>query len=602
MDSRGTVKVISSLFRENNKHGIYVETTSGLIGLEKVNASKNHYSGMLINTGSILLSVSDSNFDNNNRSGLRITNQLNTTINISDTQFKGNTGNRSHGLYLVDFKGDCNVELSKLNIVGNTGSNGASFERISLANLIITSSKLDENGWHGLSIAGVSCHKGTFRNISTSRNAQSGINVSGGNFNVSLVSWTSVSNSRNGFYLENQAGKVNVNGCLVNDNTLDGLVFFDGAYVRLNAALIQKCTLSNNRYGVRFKLHRHTGLMNYRVIVADSTIANNTVGGCEFFAGSCSNPHRNRYLKLSFERNKVMGNKKYGLFFYGPEQSEVEATVQNNTMQENTGYALGLEYKTNCSASRLFPVLVNVQGNIFTQNKGEYIVFVNFKSLTSVHQMSISQNSFFKNQKVPKFSKHYIRVKTQTVLAISKGNVTVMRNAFDNPMFPHEIAALSMDHEIMHQAIENWWGTSDECKVKERIFDYEDRVELARIQYYPFLVYHNSTSVIIHNSTRALCFLQGTKVGGIVNQPITIPKNSGSYQVTGDVTVLSGGTLTIEENVTLEFDLKAVFLVYGELKVKGTSTNRVRFTSKKPSQKTLRLVDGPGPWKGRLEM
>ena len=87
-----------------------------------------------------------------------------------------------------------------------------------------------------------------------------------------------------------------------------------------------------------------------------------------------------------------------------------------------------------------------------------------------------------------------------------------------------------------------------------------------------------------------------------MNQPITIPKNSGSYQVTGDVTVLSDGTLTIEENVTLEFDLKAVFLVYGELKVKGTSTNRVRFISKKPSQKTLRLVDGPGPWKGRLEM
>ena len=602
METRGTVKVISSLFPENNKHGIYVETTSGLIGLEKVNASKNHYSGMLINVGSILLSVSDSNFDNNNHSGLRITNQLNTTINISDTQFKGNNGNRSHGLYLVDFKGDCNVVLSKLNIVGNTESNGAFFERLSLANLIITSSKFDENGWNGLSIAGVSCHKGTFRNISTSRNAQSGIYVSGGNFNVSLISWTSLSNSRNGFYLEKQAGKVNVNGCLVNDNQRDGLVFFDGGYVRLYAVLIQKCTLSNNRYGVLFTLRRYTGLMNYRVIVVDSTIANNTQGGCEFFSESCSNPHRNRYLKLSFARNKVMGNKKYGLFFYGPEQSEVEATVQNNTMKENTGYALILEYSKYCSASRLFPVLVNVQGNIFTKNKGEYIVFVNFKSLTSAHQMSISQNSFFKNQKVRKFSKHYIRVKTQTVLAISKGNVTVMRNAFDNPMFPHEIAALSMDHEIMHQAIENWWGTSDECKVKERIFDYEDRVELARIQYYPFLVYHNSTSVIIHNSTRALCFLQGTKVGGIVNQPITIPKNSGSYQVTGDVTVLSDGTLTIEENVTLEFDLKAVFLVYGELIIKGTSTNRVRFIPKKPSQKKLRLVDGPGSWKGRLEM
>ena len=603
IEARGRVNVLSSLFRGNSKHGIYVETISGLIGLKKVNSSKNYHSGMSIGVGSILLSVSDSNFDNNDHSGVRITNQLHTTINISDAQFKGNTRNhRNHGLYLLDFKEDCNVELSNLNIVGNTVSNGAFFERLSLANLVITSSKFDENGWNGLSIAGVSCHKGIFRNISTSRNAQSGIYVSGGNFNVSLISWTSLSNSRNGFYLEKQAGKVNVNGCLVNDNQRDGLVFFDGGYVRLYAVLIQKCTLSNNRYGVLFTLRRYTGLMNYRVIVVDSTIANNTQGGCEFFSESCSNPHRNRYLKLSFARNKVMGNKKYGLVFYGPEQSEVEATVQNNTMKENTGYALSLEYTKYCSASPLFPVLVNVQGNIFTKNKGEYIVFVNFKSMTSKHQMIISENSFFENQNVLKFLTNYARVKTQSVLAISKGNVTVKRNAFDNPMFPHEMATLYIDHEIMYQAIENWWGSSDECKVKERIFDYEDRVELARIHYYPFLIYHNSSSVIIHNSTRALCFLQGTKVGGILNESITIPRNSGAYQVTGDVTVFSDGTLTIEENVTLEFDLKAVFLIYGEIIIKGTSTNRVRFVPKKPSEKTVRLADGPGPWNGRLEI
>ena len=603
IEARGRVNVLSSLFRGNSKHGIYVETISGLIGLKKVNSSKNYHSGMSVGVGSILLSVSDSNFDNNDHSGVRITNQLHTTINISDAQFKGNTRNhRNHGLYLLDFKEDCNVELSNLNIVGNTVSNGAFFERLSLANLVITSSKFDENGWNGLSIAGVSCHKGIFRNISTSRNAQSGIYVSGGNFNVSLISWTSLSNSRNGFYLEKQAGKVNVNGCLVNDNQRDGLVFFDGGYVRLYAVLIQKCTLSNNRYGVLFTLRRYTGLMNYRVIVVDSTIANNTQGGCEFFSESCSNPHRNRYLKLSFARNKVMGNKKYGLVFYGPEQSEVEATVQNNTMKENTGYALSLEYTKYCSASPLFPVLVNVQGNIFTKNKGEYIVFVNFKSMTSKHQMIISENSFFENQNVLKFLTNYARVKTQSVLAISKGNVTVKRNAFDNPMFPHEIATLYIDHEIMYQAIENWWGSSDECKVKERIFDYEDRVELARIQYYPFLTNHNSSSVIIHNSTRALCFLQGTKMGGILNESITIPRNSGAYQVTGDVTVFSDGSLTIEENVTLEFDLKAVFLIYGEIIIKGTSTNRVRFVPKKPSEKTVRLADGPGPWNGRLEI
>ena len=605
MEIRGRISVISSLFRGNTKDGINVETSTGLIELEKVNSSKNHYSGMYMHVGSILLLVSDSNFDNNDLSGLFINNQLNTTINISDAQFKGNAGgsHRDYGLYLVDFKEDCNVQLSNLNIVGNTGSNGAFFEWLSLANLIITSSTFDENGWHGLSIASVSCHKGTFRNISTSRNANSGIFVSDGNFNLSLESWTSVSNSRDGFYLGKQAGMINVNGCLVSGNQKDGLVFFDGAYVRLDAVLIQKCTLSNNRYGVLFMLHRRTGLMNYRVIVVDSSMVNNTRGGCEFLTGSCATPHRNRYLKLTFARNKVIGNQMYGLFFYGPEHFEMEASVLNNTMRENTGYhALGLEYRTDCRAPPLFPVLVNVDGNIFAKNIGDYIVFVNFKSLTSKHQMIISQNSFFKNQNVRKFSTNYVRVKTQAVVAINNGNVTVTRNAFDNPMFPHEIATLYMEHEMMYQAIENWWGSRDECRVKERIFDFEDRVELARIQYYPFLVYYNSTTVIIHNSTRAVCCLQGTKVGGIVNQPITIPRNSGPYKVTGDVTVLSDGTLTIEENVTLEFDLKAVFLVYGEITIKGTSTNRVRFIPKKPSEKSVRLVDGPGPWKGRLHM
>lgn len=78
MEARGRVNVISSLFRGNNKHGIYVETISGLIGLEKVNSSKNHQSGMLIDVGSILLSVSDSNFDNNDHSGFA--SQTNLTL------------------------------------------------------------------------------------------------------------------------------------------------------------------------------------------------------------------------------------------------------------------------------------------------------------------------------------------------------------------------------------------------------------------------------------------------------------------------------------------------------------------------------------------
>ena len=142
----------------------------------------------------------------------------------------------------------------------------------------------------------------------------------------------------------------------------------------------------------------------------------------------------------------------------------------------------------------------------------------------------------------------------------------------------------------------------DECKVEERIFHFGDRTELAQIQYYPFLDSVHFNNVKVHNSTRSSCFLQGNRLGGTLNETVTLIKDSETYQVVGDVIVLPNGVLTIEENVTLEFPLQTVFIVFGQVVIKGTESKRVKLIPRKPLQKEMRLVGSSDPWAGILEI
>ena len=596
--AQGKLNVISSTFLKNQKHGVYVQNMTGSAGLVKVNSSENQESGIVFDGGTVSLLLSDNIIERNVVHGLHILNQLNATINISKAQFISSS--RSAGIYMLNFAEDCDIQLSNISSIGNSRDNGASFQRLSLTRLTVTSSLFDENAWHGLSFVDVVADELILKKISTSKNHHTGIYVSGGNTNLYIESWSSVGNFKDGFYLDKQDGIVDVKNCKVDGNRRDGLSLVDGNYVRLEAIDIQNCTVSNNRYGILFALSYSKGLVNYAVTVADTIIANNTLGGCEFYTVGCASYSNHRRLQLSFTGNKVKGNQNYGLYFFGPEIFEPNATVKNNVFEGNTGYTLRVVYSDRCHGSYPFPLIVNVLENIFFKNRGEYIIFVDYNTLPDRRFMIMKNNTLSNNKCVRQFPSKYIRTKTQAVLAVHGGNFTVEQNSFDNPLCPHEMTTLFKDHERVIQARENWWGSTDECNVKERIFDFEDRVELAQIQYYPFLVHHNSTHVKLHNDTRPLCFLRGTKLGGTLNRPVTLP-NGVIYQVTGDVIVLPKGILTMEENITLEFPLQAVFLVYGQVVIKGTNDKRVKFTPKK-RQEELRLVDGPGPWDGRLEI
>ncbi|XP_022804996.1 protein bark beetle-like isoform X1 [Stylophora pistillata] len=449
------------------------------------------------------------------------------------------------------------------------------------------------------------------KNVSTSRNYKYGLVIEQGVTNAMIDSWYSIGNQNDGLNLKRQEGKLLVNHCVVHSNRQNGLLLTDGQFRRLQSLQLNNCQVSeNSEYGVLFEINSAFSSYqdNYTITLSNSTISNNALGGFKLIPMFCywKAYSLHRRVKLLFVGNVVTANQKFGLLVDGPEWYEAKAVLANNTFKENIGFAIKIGYKnfsnSLCKVFNSFPVRVQIVANIFTKNIGEYTCFIDYNALPAKRQVIINKNWFLENQGIKSFSNSYIRTKTQAVIAATEGNITVEHNSFDNPSFPHDFAFFFKDHSRVILARKNWWGTRDECKIKDRIFDFEDRVELPRIQYYPFLLFRNSSSAQVHSGVRPSCFVRGNKISGILDEAVNITRYFSPYQVIGDVIIQPEGVLTIEHGVTLEFPLKGLFLVHGQIIMRGSSKERVNFIPKTPSAQKLRLVEGPGPWEGKVEI
>ena len=602
-NTQGKISVVTSMFLHNKHNGVNITEITGTLELTNVNCSKNQASGIVVDAGTLSFRMSDSLVEENGGQGLHILNQVNSTINIYNSQFIRNSN--GEGVYLQAFR-YCYVRLAEVLSLENS-QNGALFTRLSDTRLNFSSCKFDGNS--NIGVYATYFFRGglTLEKISTSNNYGSGYAFEFGNTNINIESSSSLGNDRDGFYVENQGGEVVLKGFVADGNKRNGLWFLDTESARLRSVHLLSCNVSGNiQYGVLFYLTYRFDQRpeNYIIKVANSTIFKNSLGGCMLYPADCGwgNDGWQRSVQLLFTGNKVMGNKKYGLDIYGPEWYVLSAVLVNNIYYENSGPALRVRHGRRCSYENSSPFNLQVSSNIFSKNKGENIFFVDCETLPTKCRVTIRNNTFLDNQRIRLFSSNYLRTKTQAVLAVKGGNVTIKYNSFINPLFSHELAALLKDREHVLLAEENWWGTRDECKIKDRLFDFEDRVELTQIQYYPFLDSYNSISPKLHDGVRPLCFLRGNNLGGILNHFLNITNPSDAYRVISDVTILSDGVLFIEGNITLEFPLKSVFLVQGKVIIKGNKKERVKFLPRGPLQQDIRLVGGPAPWEGVVEI
>lgn len=595
--TNGAVDIQSTTFLENRKQGLLIGNITGIINLRTVNSSKNHGTGIEIKYGSVVLNMSDCQVENNKGQGLHILHQVNSTLNISMTEIRSSGWD---GVYLQEISERSNVWID--NITSNENSNyGVRMKTVTADDLQVSMSIFNRNGIHGVFAEKVTPNVMSFQRVTISNNRASGAFLQRGRSNIRFNECSFVNNNNDGLHLFYQEGMLSLQQCFIDANTRHGL--YGSSYARLHSLHIQNSSIINSgEFGIYIVIYGDDQRKNdnYSITFRDCTIANNTQGGI-YFSPVCRyrSYELRRHVRLSFSGNKVEGNQKFGLKLQAPEEYELKAVLENNLFKNNTGDSLTVVH--GCERSQL-GVKIVILSNTFRRNKGERVVFVDYDNLPNNRLAIIKNNTFADNQGKRSYVNSYTRIKAQAVLIVKEGRFTVEGNRFDNPLFSHDVATLLRDETRFVNAEGNWWGSQDECKIKKRIFDFEDRIDLARIQYYPYLDSFGFTNMSFHRGMRPSCFLEGNKIGGILDRDVTLTKGNESYLATGDVIVLSNGTLTIEGNVTVEFPLQAVFFVQGQVLANGTDTERIRFVPFKPSQQGVRLVDGPGPWEGRLEL
>ena len=596
----GGLSLFSTTFLYNRKHGIYIGNVTGSVTFRSVNSSRNHGSGIAVEKGSLSFLMSLCEASKNQVHGLKIYNQISSNINISGLEVY-ESGRK--GLHFRDFSEDSCILISNLTSFRNR-EDGAFFEKLSIKQLSVSTSSFDENYYHGLLAEKVVSANVAFWRASASKNYNNGLFFQNGKGNISLESWSSLGNNNNGLYLTVQEGKLQLSNCFIDGNKRNGIKLMDGQYAKLQSFDFYNSVVSENEnYGILIYVYMYNYYQtkNYSLIFMNSTIANNSNGGI-LVDSYCSYGYNRliRHVQLTFTENKVKGNQNDGLNVRSPGIYGLEAFLRGNTFENNTGSSL--KVTRNCFYRNYMPVHVHALSNTFRKNKGDHVIFLDYGRLPD-RRFAIVRNNTFNDNEVPEtFSTRYIRIKTQSVVTLKEGNFTVEKNFFDNPSYPHDIATYLQERNRMISAKQNWWSTQDECTIKKRIFDFEDRLDLARIEYYPFLASSDFTNLSFHTGVRPFCFLIGNQLGGILDQSLTLSKRNTSFEVISDVTVLSNGSLTIEGNVTLEFPLQAVFFVQGQVIIKGTDHEKVRFVPKRPTQREIRLVDGVGPWDGRLEI
>ncbi|XP_059476974.1 protein bark beetle isoform X2 [Neocloeon triangulifer] len=165
--------------------------------------------------------------------------------------------------------------------------------------------------------------------------------------------------------------------------------------------------------------------------------------------------------------------------------------------------------------------------------------------------------------------------------------VKVNRNLFGDNQLDYELLAgiktAKIDNKV--NVAENWWGTAELGKIKERIFDFDDWNNHAVAEFRPYLLendHQGSLSSPWEAPTAAAALAD--HLGGRLTKSITLSFRTRPYLVKSDVTVMPGVTLTIAPGCVLEFAPNVGILVLGVLRAQGRRDQEIVMRPQTPSQ------------------
>lgn len=194
-------------------------------------------------------------------------------------------------------------------------------------------------------------------------------------------------------------------------------------------------------------------------------------------------------------------------------------------------------------------------------------------------------------------------------------NITANRNIFDNPRLQYELVAgiTSLGIENTLVVKENYWGTTNQYTIKQRIFDFDDWNNFAIAEFFPFLTASNVQGSV-STGQEVKIELDINHLGGRIWQDLTLPARPTPYIVYSDLTVMPDVTFTLQPGTELQFYPNVGILVLGKIVATGVPYSRVKLGPVQNAEQgaippvnspltsaNLRLIGGQTPNEGFLE-
>ncbi len=531
--------------------------------------------------------------------------RISGTITATDNHFINNSAN---GLELLDSSFlSCN--LHQLYAKGNI-HNGLYFQRVALKSNV-TDSSFDENAYNGFESANGDGEV-EFRNVTAVLNTQSGVRIYDGNVSSNFRFSYFSNNREDGCCISNQAGAHQFFNCTANSNLRNGISLLDPPFYTVprhyfkQFSLIDSTINDNIQYGARLApefMYISDSAVNVTVAISKNQLMRNSRGGIFLSPVYYYFWYQPRRVEAVVTKNYFEENKVKAFHVYCTGGIGLLAVIESNKFINNTDQVLTLIDDDNCGTNyRSNPVNVKIEKNFFTKNRAENVLYIDYGSFPETRSAIVINNTFEDNEVATNdlFPDFFHRSTTRAVVVLKEGNFTLQNNSLENIGFAFQLSTLRHDHRQSIDAKFNWWGTSDECEIVDRIFDFQHRVQLSPVDFFPYLLSANKTSAVSSSIPRPSCFLRGASIGGILHKPLTLSSACSPYKVRDDIIIVTNGSLVIPKNVTVQFPSRSAMVVQGTLLVEGTKNEKVRFT-KKQNQGGFRLGGGPGPWEGRVE-
>lgn len=254
------------------------------------------------------------------------------------------------------------------------------------------------------------------------------------------------------------------------------------------------------------------------------------------------------------------------------------------------------------------PAYIDISENTFSVNAGPFVVLFGL-SETSHKQTGILRYNYFKDNTIIPATSHIRRHQSEGVVIVGSSNVMVHLNSFDNARSPIWLSTHSRNPGKTINATGNWWGTTNEGVIYDRIFGGKDRYDLSRILFRPYLARPDlvDPEYIAPPPEYRKPFIRGNMLGGLYGD--RIGSISGEYNVESDLILQPNSILTIRAGSRLLFDAGVGILSQGKIVVEGNKEAPVIFEMKlhtKPNEflndSDVRLVNGPNKFEGRLEI